>query len=55
MEGTPEGEPTHVASRFKLSTKVDSTGHWLVEDHARIWEALKTEEVRQLQVAKLVR
>ncbi|XP_032319437.1 ral guanine nucleotide dissociation stimulator-like 1 isoform X1 [Camelus ferus] len=44
MEGTPEGEPTHVASRFKLSTKVDSTGHWLVEDHARIWEALKTEE-----------
>lgn len=42
------GEPAHVVSKLKLSTKVESAGHWLVEDHARIWEVLKTEEVRQL-------
>ncbi|KAK2084643.1 hypothetical protein P7K49_037676 [Saguinus oedipus] len=44
MEEKPLGEPTQVVSKFKLSTKVESTGHWLVEDHARIWEVLKTEE-----------
>uniref|UniRef100_G1L731 Ral guanine nucleotide dissociation stimulator like 1 n=1 Tax=Ailuropoda melanoleuca TaxID=9646 RepID=G1L731_AILME len=44
MEDKPVGEPTQVASKFKLSNKVESTGHWLVEDHARIWEVLKTEE-----------
>ncbi|XP_003925343.1 ral guanine nucleotide dissociation stimulator-like 1 isoform X1 [Saimiri boliviensis] len=44
MEEKPVGEPTQVVSKFKLSTKVESTGHWLVEDHARIWEVLKTEE-----------
>lgn len=41
------GEPTQVVSKFKLPAKVESTGHWLEEDHARIWEVLKTEEVRQ--------
>ncbi|KAM5237587.1 ral guanine nucleotide dissociation stimulator-like 1 isoform 5-T5 [Ctenodactylus gundi] len=45
MEGKPVGEPTQVVSKLKLSTKVESTGHWLMEDHARIWEVLKTEEV----------
>ncbi|XP_011903315.1 PREDICTED: ral guanine nucleotide dissociation stimulator-like 1 isoform X5 [Cercocebus atys] len=44
MEVKPVGEPTQEVSKFKLSTKVESTGHWLVEDHARIWEVLKTEE-----------
>uniref|UniRef100_A0A8C6BAZ5 Ral guanine nucleotide dissociation stimulator like 1 n=1 Tax=Monodon monoceros TaxID=40151 RepID=A0A8C6BAZ5_MONMO len=44
MEGKPVGEPAHVVSKLKLSTKVESAGHWLVEDHARIWEVLKTEE-----------
>ncbi|XP_064226487.1 ral guanine nucleotide dissociation stimulator-like 1 isoform X2 [Aotus nancymaae] len=44
MEEKPVGEPTQVVSKFKLSTKVESTGHWLVEDHARIWEVLKTDE-----------
>ncbi|XP_059003065.1 ral guanine nucleotide dissociation stimulator-like 1 isoform X1 [Mustela nigripes] len=44
MEDKPMGEPTQVASKFKLSNKVESTGHWLVDDHARIWEVLKTEE-----------
>jgi len=47
MEEKPLGEPAYVVSKLKLSTKVESTGHWLVEDHARIWEVLKTEEVRQ--------
>ncbi|XP_077934194.1 ral guanine nucleotide dissociation stimulator-like 1 isoform X2 [Halichoerus grypus] len=44
MEDKPVGEPMQVVSKFKLSNKVESTGHWLVEDHARIWEVLKTEE-----------
>nr|KAF6414184.1 ral guanine nucleotide dissociation stimulator like 1 [Molossus molossus] len=44
MEGKPVGEPTHVVSKFRPPTKAESTGHWLEEDHARIWEALKTEE-----------
>ncbi|XP_011507643.1 ral guanine nucleotide dissociation stimulator-like 1 isoform X2 [Homo sapiens] len=44
MEVKPVGEPTQEVSKFKLSTKVESTGHWLVEDHVRIWEVLKTEE-----------
>nr|KAF6291502.1 ral guanine nucleotide dissociation stimulator like 1 [Myotis myotis] len=44
MEGKPVGEPTQVVSKFKLPAKVESTGHWLEEDHARIWEVLKTEE-----------
>nr|XP_008520061.1 PREDICTED: ral guanine nucleotide dissociation stimulator-like 1 isoform X1 [Equus przewalskii] len=44
MEGKPVGEPTQVVSKVKLSSKVESTGHWLVEDHARIWEVLKTDE-----------
>uniref|UniRef100_A0ABI7WCX4 Ral guanine nucleotide dissociation stimulator like 1 n=1 Tax=Felis catus TaxID=9685 RepID=A0ABI7WCX4_FELCA len=44
MEEKPVGEPTQVVSKFKLSTKGESAGHWLVEDHARIWEVLKTEE-----------
>ncbi|XP_005881390.1 PREDICTED: ral guanine nucleotide dissociation stimulator-like 1, partial [Myotis brandtii] len=44
MEGKPVGEPTQVVSKFKLPTKAESTGHWLEEDHARIWEVLKTEE-----------
>uniref|UniRef100_G1S8Q7 Ral guanine nucleotide dissociation stimulator like 1 n=1 Tax=Nomascus leucogenys TaxID=61853 RepID=G1S8Q7_NOMLE len=44
MEVKPVGEPTQEVSKFKFSTKVESTGHWLVEDHARIWEVLKTEE-----------
>lgn len=48
------GEPTQVGSKVKLSTKVENTGHWLVEDHARIWEVLKTEEVRQHEVMQLV-
>ncbi|GAB5583470.1 ral guanine nucleotide dissociation stimulator-like 1 isoform X2 [Prionailurus iriomotensis] len=45
MEEKPVGEPTQVVSKFKLSTKGESAGHWLVEDHARIWEVLKTEEM----------
>ncbi|XP_073072987.1 ral guanine nucleotide dissociation stimulator-like 1 isoform X3 [Manis javanica] len=44
MEGKPLGDPSQLVSKLKLSTKVESTGHWLVEDHARIWEVLKTEE-----------
>nr|XP_036877001.1 ral guanine nucleotide dissociation stimulator-like 1 [Manis javanica] len=44
MEGKPLGEPSQLVSKLKFSTKVESTGHWLVEDHARIWEVLKTEE-----------
>lgn len=54
MEGKPVGEPAHVLSKLKLSTKAENTGPWLVEDHARIWDVLKTEEVRQLQVTQLV-
>uniref|UniRef100_A0A8D1RGA5 Ral guanine nucleotide dissociation stimulator-like 1 n=1 Tax=Sus scrofa TaxID=9823 RepID=A0A8D1RGA5_PIG len=45
MEGKPVGEPAHVLSKLKLSTKAENTGPWLVEDHARIWDVLKTEEV----------
>ncbi|KAM6217971.1 ral guanine nucleotide dissociation stimulator-like 1 isoform 1-T1 [Rhynchocyon petersi] len=46
MEGKTVDEPTQAVSKFRLPTKVDhTTGHWLVEDHARIWEVLKTEEV----------
>uniref|UniRef100_A0A671G3S1 Ral guanine nucleotide dissociation stimulator like 1 n=1 Tax=Rhinolophus ferrumequinum TaxID=59479 RepID=A0A671G3S1_RHIFE len=45
MEGKPVGEPTQGVSKFKLPPKVENTGHWLVEDHARLWEVLKTEEV----------
>lgn len=48
------GEPTQVVSKVKLSSKVESTGHWLVEDHARIWEVLKTDEVRLVQMTQLV-
>lgn len=40
------GEPALVVSKVKPSTKVESTGHWLEEDHARIWDVLKAEEVR---------
>ncbi|KAF6075700.1 ral guanine nucleotide dissociation stimulator like 1 [Phyllostomus discolor] len=45
MQGQPVGEPAQVVSKFKPSTKVEGTGHWLEEDHARIWDVLKTEEV----------
>ncbi|ERE73613.1 ral guanine nucleotide dissociation stimulator-like 1 [Cricetulus griseus] len=44
MDGKSVGEPTQLVSKVKLSTKVENTGHWLVEDHAQIWEVLKTEE-----------
>ncbi|KAF6075697.1 ral guanine nucleotide dissociation stimulator like 1 [Phyllostomus discolor] len=44
MQGQPVGEPAQVVSKFKPSTKVEGTGHWLEEDHARIWDVLKTEE-----------
>ncbi|XP_005375100.1 PREDICTED: ral guanine nucleotide dissociation stimulator-like 1 isoform X1 [Chinchilla lanigera] len=44
MEGKPVEEPTQAVPKVKFSSKAESTGHWVVEDHARIWEVLKTEE-----------
>ncbi|XP_037001575.2 ral guanine nucleotide dissociation stimulator-like 1 isoform X2 [Artibeus jamaicensis] len=44
MEGQPVAEPTESVSKFKPSTRVESAAHWLEDDHARIWDVLKTEE-----------
>ncbi|XP_075384379.1 ral guanine nucleotide dissociation stimulator-like 1 isoform X2 [Tenrec ecaudatus] len=44
MEGETVGETAHVVPKLRLPTKGDSAGHWLAEDHARLWEVLKTEE-----------
>uniref|UniRef100_A0A5F8GU89 Ral guanine nucleotide dissociation stimulator like 1 n=1 Tax=Monodelphis domestica TaxID=13616 RepID=A0A5F8GU89_MONDO len=44
MEGKTIGEPISSISKPKVSTKMESTEQWLVEDHAQIWDVLKTEE-----------
>ncbi|XP_043819168.1 ral guanine nucleotide dissociation stimulator-like 1 isoform X1 [Dromiciops gliroides] len=44
MEGKIIGEPISAMSKSKVSTKMENTGQWLVEDHAQIWDVLKTEE-----------
>ncbi|XP_074078317.1 ral guanine nucleotide dissociation stimulator-like 1 isoform X2 [Macrotis lagotis] len=45
MEGTTLGEPVSAVSKSKVSTKMENTGQWLVDDPAQIWDVLKTEEV----------
>ncbi|XP_074078316.1 ral guanine nucleotide dissociation stimulator-like 1 isoform X1 [Macrotis lagotis] len=44
MEGTTLGEPVSAVSKSKVSTKMENTGQWLVDDPAQIWDVLKTEE-----------